>query len=67
MERAALSPREREVLQMAARGIPSGEIAERLGLSPATVKSHFENAYLKLGARNRAAAVAKAMRLGLID
>jgi two-component system, NarL family, nitrate/nitrite response regulator NarL len=67
MSRPILTPREREVLQLAAEGNRGGEIARRLELSPATVKSHFEHAYMKLGARNRAAAVAIAMRLGLID
>jgi two-component system, NarL family, nitrate/nitrite response regulator NarL len=67
MNRSVLTPRECEVLQLAAEGNRGSEIARRLGLSPATVKSHFEHAYLKLGARNRAAAVAEAMRLGLIS
>ena len=44
-----------------------GEIAERLFLSPHTVKEHTSSLYRKLGARNRAEAVQKAQRIGLIS
>jgi PAS domain S-box-containing protein len=63
----SLSPREREVLQLAARGHSTRKIAEILRLSPATVKTHFEHAYDKLGARDRVSAVAECLRRGLID
>jgi DNA-binding CsgD family transcriptional regulator len=63
----ALTPRELEVLQLAAEGVPGPGIAERLVVSPGTVKTHFANLYAKLGVSDRAAAVAKGMRLGLID
>jgi DNA-binding CsgD family transcriptional regulator len=62
-----LTPREVEVLQLAADGCTGPMIAEQLVLSTATVKTHFEHAYDKLQVRDRAAAVAKAMRLGLIS
>jgi PAS domain S-box-containing protein len=62
-----LTPRELEVLQHAARGKSGPEIAETLVLSPATVKTHFENIYRKLGVSDRATAVAHALRLGFID
>lgn len=62
-----LTPRELEVLQLAAHGLGGRQIAERLVLSPATVKSHFENIYARLGVSDRAAAVAHALREGLID
>jgi PAS domain S-box-containing protein len=62
-----LTSRELEVLQHAARGESGPEIAEALVVSPATVKSHFENIYRKLGVSDRAAAVAHGMRSGLID
>jgi PAS domain S-box-containing protein len=62
-----LTPRELEVLELAAQGCSGREIAERLVLSPATVKSHFEHIYEKYGASDRAAAVAKAVREGLIE
>jgi DNA-binding CsgD family transcriptional regulator len=64
---ASLTPREQEVLQLAAGGLSGPEIAERLVLSPSTVKTHFGNLYEKLGVGDRTAAVAKGMRLGLID
>lgn len=62
-----LTARELELLQLAAAGRTGPRIAVELTLSPATVKKHFENIYGKLGVRDRAAAVAKAMRLGLIE
>ena len=62
-----LTARELEVLRLAADGGSTATIAERLGISPATVKSHFEAGYAKLGARNRAEAVAIAFRRGLIS
>ena len=61
-----LTPREVQVLQLAARAFSAAEIAEELFLSPATVKRHFERAYARLGVSDRAAAVAKAMRQGFI-
>jgi ATP/maltotriose-dependent transcriptional regulator MalT len=61
-----LTPRERELLQLAAEGVSGPTIAERLVLSPATVKTHFSNIYEKLDVPGRPAAVAKGMRLGLI-
>lgn len=61
-----LSDREVEVLRLAAAGRSGPQIAEELVLSPATVKSHFENLYEKLGVSDRAAAVAYALRTGLI-
>ena len=62
-----LSPREVEVLRLAAEGNTGPEIAGSLVVSPATVKTHFEHIYEKLGVSDRAAAVAHAMRTGLID
>lgn len=63
----ALSPREREVLQLAAEGLSGPEIAEVLILSAGTVKTHFQNIYAKCGVSDRAAAVAKALRKGAIS
>ena len=62
-----LTPREQEVLQLAAHGHSGRRIAEMLVVSPATVKTHFEHAYEKLEVSDRASAVAKALRLGLIE
>ena len=64
---ASLTPRELEVLALAAEGHSGPELAQELVLSPATVNTHFKNIYRKLEVRTRAAAVAKAMRLGVID
>lgn len=64
---SGLSPRAIEVLQFAARGCSAEEIGGHLGVSAATVKRHFERAYMQLGVSDRAAAVAEAMRRGLIS
>lgn len=61
-----LSARELEVLQLAADGLSGPEIAAHLHVSPATVKTHFENIYGKYDVSDRVAAVAKALREGLI-
>lgn len=60
-----LTRRELEVLALAANGLNGPAIAEALVLSPATVRTHFGHIYEKLEVCERAAAVAKAMRLGL--
>jgi ATP/maltotriose-dependent transcriptional regulator MalT len=62
-----LTPRELEVLQLSAEGLSGSAIAARLVLSPATVKSHFAHIYAKLDVPSRVAAVARGMRMGLID
>jgi two-component system, NarL family, nitrate/nitrite response regulator NarL len=62
-----LTDRESEVLDMLAGGASAPEIAARLHLSPATVKTHLHNLYAKLGVSDRAAAVAEGMRRGLIS
>lgn len=54
----ALTPRESEILRWAATGRTNANIAEILGVGPATVKTHFEHIFGKLGVKNRAAAVA---------
>ena len=61
-----LTRRETEILHLAAEGRTGPEIAGLLMVSPSTVKTHLESAYRKLGARDRASAVAVAIRLGLI-
>jgi two-component system response regulator DesR len=60
-----LSPREREVLELIGAGKTNREIAERLFLSPHTIKDHTTALYRKLGVRNRAEAARKAEQLGL--
>ena len=66
VEPRALTARELEILRHAADGERGPEIARRLVISPSTVKTHFENIYEKLGVSDRAAAVARALRAGLI-
>jgi PAS domain S-box-containing protein len=61
-----LTKRELEVVKLAAEGNTGPRIAEQLVIEPATVKTHFEHIYEKLGVSDRAAAVAQALRLGLI-
>jgi DNA-binding NarL/FixJ family response regulator len=61
-----LSGREREVVGLIASGATNREIAQRLYLSPHTVKEHTSAIYRKLGVRNRAEAVKRAQRLGII-
>ena len=64
---ARLSPREQEILGLIAAGELAPDIAKRLGLSPATVRTHLQHLYEKLGVSDRAAAVAAAMRRGMLD
>ncbi len=62
-----LSAREREVLQLVGSGATNREIAAKLHLSPHTIKEHTSALYRKLDVRNRAEAVQRAQRLGLIE
>ncbi|WP_433304011.1 response regulator transcription factor [Actinoplanes sp. CA-030573] len=64
--RAALSSREVEVLRLVAEGHRNAQIAARLGVSVPTVKTHLNNVFAKLGVRDRTAAVAAAVALGLL-
>lgn len=63
----SLTPREREVLQLLARGLANKQIAAQLGLSENTVKFHISSVYAKLGAGNRAEAVTLGARRGWIS
>lgn len=63
---ASLSPREREIFRMLARGSSNAEIAERLFLSPATVKTHVQRVLGKLDLRDRVQAVILAYEAGVV-
>lgn len=62
-----LTGREQEVLNLVAQGHSAPDIARDLHLSTTTVKSHLHSLYEKLGVSDRAAAVAEAMRRGLLE
>jgi DNA-binding NarL/FixJ family response regulator len=61
-----LSKREREILQKVADGSTTRQVASELGISPHTVKTHLERIFEKLGANDRAQAVAIAIRTGIV-
>jgi DNA-binding NarL/FixJ family response regulator len=66
-KRESLTQREREVLQLMAEGLPSRRIADELGISYATVRSHIRSIGTKLGARSKLNAVAVARDLELVN
>jgi len=61
-----ISPRELEVLHELAAGHSNKEIADRLNVSPHTVKTHVSRLYEKLGAKRRTDAILKARELGIV-
>jgi RNA polymerase sigma factor (sigma-70 family) len=54
----ALTPRERQILELVAQGLSNAELAQILRLSTGTIRKHLENAYKKLGVHTRTAAIA---------
>ncbi|MFN8233355.1 MAG: response regulator transcription factor [Actinomycetota bacterium] len=65
-DQTPLSKREREILQKVADGATTKQVASELGISPHTVKTHLERIFEKLGANDRAQAVAIAIRTGIV-
>ncbi len=62
-----LTNREKEIVQLAAEGISNKEIASQLLITERTIRFHFSNICLKLGANGRSNAIAKSLKLHLID
>lgn len=67
LERRDLTEREREVFRLLALGFNAPEIADRLFLSPATVRTHVQNGIARLGAETRVQAIALALTRGEIS
>jgi HD-GYP domain-containing protein (c-di-GMP phosphodiesterase class II) len=63
---AGLTAREVEVLGLLAQGFTSTEIADRLFISPKTVRNHLEHVYLKVGVTNRTGAMLFALERGIV-
>ncbi len=66
-ERPLLTERESQILRLTADGLSGPQIGTRLFISPSTVKTHVKSIFEKLGVTDRAAAVAEAMRRGLLE
>jgi DNA-binding NarL/FixJ family response regulator len=64
---ARFTPREKDVLVSLAEGLPTKQIARRLGVSRRTIETHISNVYDKLGVRGRVHALSRAAALGLIN
>lgn len=62
-----LTPRELQILQILADGVSPQEVAERLYISPKTVRNHLTKVYDKLGVNSRSQAIVEALRHGMID
>jgi len=66
-QRESLTPREKEVLRLMAGGVASRDIADQLGISYATVRTHIRSLGAKLGVHSKVQAIVKARELALID
>jgi DNA-binding NarL/FixJ family response regulator len=61
-----LTPRQTEILQMLAQGVPTSEIAGKLGMSPLTLRTHVQNILTRLGVHTKLEAMALAIRHGKV-
>ena len=66
-QRESLTAREKEVLRLMAEGVSSRDIASKLGISYATVRTHIRSLGAKLGVHSKVQAIVKARELALID
>ena len=66
-QKVELSPREHQILWLAAKGLTNNEISIELGISVQTVKTHMERVFKRLDANSRGAAIAIALRNGLLE
>jgi DNA-binding NarL/FixJ family response regulator len=66
-QRESLTPREKEVLRLMAEGLSSRDLASKLGISYATVRTHIRSLDAKLGVHSKVQAIVKARELALID
>lgn len=64
---SGLTPRETDALRWLASGLSNRDIARRMGIAESTVKTHLAAVYAKLEVSDRAGALAKAVRMGLVD
>jgi len=62
-----LTPRQTEILQLLAEGIPASEIAGKLGMSPLTLRTHVQNILTRLGVHTKLEAMALAIRHGKVQ
>jgi DNA-binding NarL/FixJ family response regulator len=67
LEEHGLTPRQQQILNLAAQGMNGPQIAERLGLCYSTVRSQMKHIYCRLKVHNRSAAVAVALRRDWLD
>ena len=63
----ALTPKEKEVLGLLAKGVTNNEIADKLSVSIVTVKTHLNSIFKKLKVENRTQAVLLAMQINLVE
>jgi len=65
--RVNLSPREKEIVRLIAKGLPNKAISDVLDISPWTVATHLRRVFAKLGVVSRAEMVARVMKIGMLE